>query len=270
MDLSRLSISQITTNNLGFEEAVNNYAAHNIENIGIWTHKIEGVGPAQIRRTLKDAGIKAANLCFAGLFTGDSQDRRDAAVDMTKKALELTAEIEAGFLLVVSGPALPQRLEQSRDHVKRALARLVPFAEGIGAKMALEAIHPIDISRWSVVVTVRQALSIVRDFSSPGLGVLIDLYNSWWEPDIENLIGQAGKDLLGVHLADWAAETLGVDRRMLPGKGVIPLQRLMGSAEASGYGGCYDVEIFNENIWSADSDEVLNDIVGWFSKMEVG
>lgn len=269
MDLSRLSISQITTNNWGFEEAVRKYAAHKITNIGIWNHKIENLGPAEIRRVLKDEGMKASNLCFAGLFTGASQEERDAAVEATKRALELAVEIEAGFLLVVSGPCLPRQLEESRAYVRKAFEELVPFAENIGARMALEAIHPIDISRWSVIVTLGQVLSIVKGFSSPGLGILLDLYNSWWEPGIEELIGEAGKDLLGVHLADWNIETLGVDRRLLPGRGIIPLERLIRRVEATGYGGCYDVEIFNEEIWSANCDELLDETVGWFDKMEV-
>jgi sugar phosphate isomerase/epimerase len=269
VEISRLSISQITTNAWSFEDAVKNYASHEIDNIGIWADKIAHLKPGEVRRILSEGRMKATNLCFAGLFTGESQDKRDASIDSTKKTLELAVEIGAGFLLIVSGPTLPRRLEESRGYVKKALENLVPFAEQIGVKMALEAIHPIDISRWSVVVTLGEVLNIVRGFSSSSLGVLLDLYNSWWEPGIEDLIGQIGSDLLGVHIADWDMETLGVDRRLLPGRGVIPLEKLMGKVEASGYKGCYDLEIFNQDIWSANYDQVLKEIVGWFRKAEV-
>jgi sugar phosphate isomerase/epimerase len=264
MDISRLSISQITTNNWGFEEAVQNYASRGIKNMGVWVDKIEPLKASEVKGILDGQGIKAFNLCFAGLFTGETQDSRDAAVDNTKKTLELAKKIDAGFLLIVSGPTLPHRLEESRGHVRNALETLVPFAESLDVKMALEAIHPIDISRWSVVVTMSQALAMVREFSSPCLGVLLDFYNNWWEPGIETLIEQMGSELFGVHVADWNMETLGVDRRLLPGQGVIPLDRLISRVEASGYNRCYDVEIFNEEIWSGDYNEILGDIIQWF------
>jgi sugar phosphate isomerase/epimerase len=269
MDISRLSISQITTNTWGFEEAVKNYASRGIKNMGVWVDKIEHLKGPEVKGILDSQGMRAFNLCFAGLFTGGTQDSRDAAVDNTKKTLELAKEIDAGFLLIVSGPTLPRQLEESRGYVRNALEALVPFAESLGVKMALEAIHPIDISRWSVVVTMSQALAVVREFSSPCLGVLLDFYNNWWEPGIETLIEQMANELLGVHVADWNMETLGVDRRLLPGQGVIPLGRLIRSVEASGYSGCYDVEIFNEEIWSGDYNQILGDIVQWFKGVEV-
>jgi sugar phosphate isomerase/epimerase len=269
MNISRLSISQITTNNWGFEEAVRNYAARGISNMGVWVDKIAHLKNSEVRRILNDRGMTAFNLCFAGLFTGDTQEKRDTAIDTTKKTLEVAKEIGAGFLLIVAGPTLPRHLEESRDHVQRALEALVPFAENIGAKMALEAIHPIDISRWCVIVTMAQALSTVRAFSSPSLGVLLDLYNTWWEPGIEELIGDMRKDLLGVHVADWNPETLKVDSRLLPGQGVIPLERLIKKVEMAGYQGCYDIEIFNEKIWSDNYDRVLADIVKWFKGLEM-
>jgi sugar phosphate isomerase/epimerase len=269
MDISRLSISQITTNNWGFEEAVRHYASQGIKNIGVWVDKIEDLKPSEVKDILNGQDMKASNLCFAGLFTGETQDKRKSSIENTKKTLELTKEIDAGFLLIVSGPTIPRQLEESRAYVKSALEALIPFAEDLGAKMALEAIHPIDISRWSVVVTLSQALSVVREFSSPSLGVLLDFYNSWWEPGIEGLIDQMGDELLGVHVADWNMETLEVDSRLLPGQGVIPLEHLIQKVETSGYSGCYDVEIFNQDIWSGNYEEVLRDIIDWFKELEV-
>ena len=269
MDISRLSVSQITTNNWSFEDAVLNYSSFGIKNIGVWVDKIEDFKSSEVKNILDEQGMKAFNLCFAGLFTGDTQTKRDSAIDNTKKTLELSKEINAGFLLIVSGPTLPNQLEESRGYVKKALETLVPFAEDLGAKMALEAVHPIDISRWSVVVTLGQALGLLREFSSSSLGILLDFYNSWWEPEINELIEQMGGDLLGVHVADWNVETLGVDKRLLPGQGVIPLDRLIRKVESSGYDSCYDVEIFNEEIWSGNYEDTLRDIVDWFNGLEV-
>lgn len=269
MDISRLSISQITTNNLGFEEAVKAYSSKGIGQMGIWRDKIENIPPTQVKAILEEYRVKPTNLCFAGLFTSDSAEQRQAAVDDAKKAIELCKEIGAGFLLIISGPTVPGDLEGSRDRARRALDEVVPFAQDIGANLALEAIHPIDISRWTVLVTLEQVFGIVESFSSPNLGILLDLYNSWWEPGLETTIPRIIDKVFDVHMADWAAETLAVDTRLLPGQGVIPLPRLIRTIEDAGYQGLYDVEIFNPAIWEADQGPVLDEIVGWWKELEV-
>ncbi len=269
MDISRLSISQISTNSLGFEEALQAYSSKGISQMGIWTDKIENIPPTRVKALLDEYKVKPANLCFAGLFTSDSANERDAAVDNAKKTVELCKEIGAGFLLIVSGPTAPGQIEASRDNAKRGLEKLVPFAEDIGANLALESIHPIDISRWTVWVTLEQVFGIVDSFSSPNLGILLDLYNSWWEPGLEATIPRIIDKVFDVHMADWAAETLTVDSRLLPGQGVIPLPRLIKTIEDAGYQGLYDVEIFNPAIWEADQGLVLDEITTWWKQLEV-
>jgi sugar phosphate isomerase/epimerase len=269
MDMSRLAVSQISTNCLGFEEAVKAYSSKGIGHVGIWTDKIENIPPTQVKAILEEHGVKPANLCFAGMFTSDSAEKRQAAVDNAKKTAEQCKEIGAGFLLIVSGPALPGDLEGSRDQMQRALEELVPFAENIGTNLALEAIHPIDISRWTVLVTLGQVFDVVKSFSSPNLGILLDLYNSWWEPGIEATIPQIIDKVFDVHIADWHSETTAVDTRLLPGQGIIPLPRLIKTIVNAGYQGLYDVEIFNPSIWDCDEGPILDEIVRWWKELEV-
>ena len=269
MDISRLSISQITTNNLGFEEALKAYSSKGIGQIGIWGDKIENTPPARVKALLEEYGVKPANLCFAGLFTSSSADERKGAIESAKKTVELCKEIDAGFVLIVSGPTIPGELEASRDYAKQALDELVPFAEDVGANLALESIHPIDISRWTVWVTLEQVFGIVESFSSPNLGLMLDLYNSWWEPGLETMIPRIVDKVFDVHMADWASDTLTVDCRLLPGQGVMPLPRLIKTIEDAGYKGLYDVEIFNPAIWESDQGMILDEIVSWWKELEV-
>jgi sugar phosphate isomerase/epimerase len=270
MDLLRLSISQITTNNYGFIECVKLYSKHGIKNIGIWRDKIEHLKPGEIKDVLNSYDMKATNLCFAGLFTGETTEKRKHSIEDTKKHLEIAKEIGAEFLLIVAGPITGNSIRQSMKYVRRAMDALVPYAEKIGIKMALEAIHPVDIGRWSVITTLNQALSVIKEYDSPNLGLLLDLYNSWWEPDICENIKKADNKILGVHIADWEVPTLTVDSRVLPGQGIIPLRDLIGHIESVGYQGCYDVEIFSKEIWNSNYDDVLRRIIQWFKGLEVG
>jgi sugar phosphate isomerase/epimerase len=81
----------------------------------------------------------------------------------------------------------------------------------------------------------------------------------WWDPKLESQIRRAGKKrILGYHICDWLVPTRDLlnDRGMM-GDGVIDLPRLRGWVEGTGYTGFHEVEIFSEDWWRKDPDEVL-------------
>ena len=93
-----------------------------------------------------------------------------------------------------------------------------------------------------------------------GLGVAIDVYHVFWDPELEHQIariGAAGR-ILAFHVCDWLVPTrdLLLDRGMM-GDGVIDLPKIRASVEAAGYTGMIEVEIFSRDWWRRDPDEVL-------------
>jgi sugar phosphate isomerase/epimerase len=93
-----------------------------------------------------------------------------------------------------------------------------------------------------------------------GLGVAVDVYHVWWDPQLDRQIERAGKGrLLAFHISDWLVPTRDLlnDRGMM-GDGVIDLQRIRARMEQAGYAGFHEVEIFSElDWWGRDPDEVL-------------
>ncbi len=100
------------------------------------------------------------------------------------------------------------------------------------------------------------------DALGDGLGIAIDIYHTWWDPDLAAEIARAGKQtgrILAFHICDWLVPTrdLLLDRGMM-GDGVIDIRRIRGWVEAAGYTGHCEVEIFSaENWWQRDPDEVM-------------
>lgn len=90
------------------------------------------------------------------------------------------------------------------------------------------------------------------------VGVIIDAYHVWWDPDLRAQVRRAAGRILGYHVSDWLVPPpdplLG---RGMMGDGVIDLRRLRGLVEAAGYRGPIEVEIFNREIWDAPGDDVL-------------
>ncbi|MDP6121676.1 MAG: TIM barrel protein, partial [Rhodospirillales bacterium] len=72
-------------------------------------------------------------------------------------------------------------------------------------------------------------------------------------------IDRAAGRILAFHVSDWLVPTrdLVTDRGMM-GDGVIDIRRIRGWVEATGYSGCYEVEIFSAlDWWKRNADEVL-------------
>ena len=98
-----------------------------------------------------------------------------------------------------------------------------------------------------------------------GVGVVIDVYHVWWDPDLEAQIRRAGRGgrILAYHVCDWRLETRDVlfDRAMM-GDGVIELKKIRSLVEDAGYDGPCEVEIFSKlDWWTRPVDEIVRTCV---------
>ena len=92
-----------------------------------------------------------------------------------------------------------------------------------------------------------------------GLGIVVDVYAVWWDPNLAREIDRARGRICAFHVSDWLAETvdLRLDRGMM-GDGVIDIPGIRGMVEAAGFDGMPEVEIFSaRDWWRRDPDEVV-------------
>jgi sugar phosphate isomerase/epimerase len=108
-------------------------------------------------------------------------------------------------------------------------------------------------------VTLAEANQLVEEFQSDMLGVVIDAYHVWWDPDVLPQIARAAGHILGFHISDWPVPLPDMlAGRAMMGDGVIDLRFLRAAVEVAGYNGPIEVEIFNYAIWNTPGDEVLH------------
>jgi sugar phosphate isomerase/epimerase len=160
-------------------------------------------------------------------------------------------------------PPHSRNLVAARDIVTEGLGKTLDYARTVNMPIAIEPLHPMYAADRACVNTTSQALDIC-DQLGKGIGVALDVYHIWWDPDIQAQIKRAGKErLLAFHLCDWLVPTADMltDRGMM-GDGVIDLPHLRSMVEAQGFDGLNEVEIFSaENWWKRDPDEVLLEII---------
>lgn len=257
-DLARLSLNQITTNGWNVREAVEGCVRAGIPSIGLWREKVQEYGLTNSKRLVADAGLQVSSLCRGGWFPAASKEERQARIDDNRRAIEEAAELGTEVLVLVCGPAPDRDIAAGRLMVEDALLQLLPDALAAGVKLGIEPLHPMFAADRSVIVTMAEANRLIEYFQSVALGVIIDAYHVWWDPDVLPQIARAAGHILGFHVSDWPVplpDTL-LGRGMM-GDGMIDLRLLRSAVEAAGYTGAIEVEIFNRAIWDTPGDEVL-------------
>jgi sugar phosphate isomerase/epimerase len=59
--------------------------------------------------------------------------------------------------------------------------------------LAIEPLHPMYADDRSAINTMKSANEMAEYFNSPYVGIAVDVYHLWWDPDLEQEIMRCGK-----------------------------------------------------------------------------
>ncbi|OJX47586.1 sugar phosphate isomerase/epimerase family protein [Devosia sp. 66-22] len=249
-------------NGSSFGDMVDDCLRHGVTAISPWRDQVEQVGLAEAARIVQMNGLRVTGLCRGGMFPAADSEGRQAAIEDNLRAIDEAAALGADCLVLVCGglPAGSRDLAGARQMVADGIWAMLPYAKASGVPLAIEPLHPMYAADRACVNTIDQALDICQALGD-GVGVAIDVYHVWWDPNLALAIERAGKmnRILAHHICDWLVPTtdLLLDRGMM-GDGVIDLKGIRAMIEAAGYHGPQEVEIFSrDNWWKRDGDEVV-------------
>ncbi len=262
-DFSRLCIHTITTRPWSIEEAIEKYAAAGVTGISVWRDSLVGRDIANIGNRIRSLNLEIVSTVRGGFFPNiDETARKDAIADNIQ-CIEDSSVLGSPLVVLVCGASEKQDLSESRDQIKAGIDAVLPYAQESGVKLAIEPLQPMYADTRSAVNTIKQANEIAEYFDSQFLGVAVDVYHVWWDPDLESEIQRCGKQgkLFAFHICDWLTPTVDMlNDRGLMGDGCIPLSRIRSWMESAGFSGYNEVEIFSNKYWAGDQDEFLNKI----------
>jgi sugar phosphate isomerase/epimerase len=235
---------------------------HGITAIAPWRDQVAKIGLAEAVRIVRDNKLRVTGLCRGGMFPAADKDGRAAAIDDNRRAIDEAAALGADCLVLVVGGLPPgsRDLPAAREMVAEGIAAILPHARASRMPLAIEPLHPMYAADRACINTLRHALDIA-ELLGDGVGVAVDVYHVWWDPELYDQIARAGATgrILAHHICDWLVPTrdLLLDRGMM-GDGVIDLPRIRRAIEAAGFHGAQEVEIFSsQNWWKRPGDEVL-------------
>ncbi|WP_300009243.1 sugar phosphate isomerase/epimerase family protein [Pseudonocardia sp.] len=259
--LARLSLNQKTTNRWSVAEAVQGCVRAGLPAIGLWREPVHEIGVRAAVQLVTDAGLRVSSLCRGGFLTDPTATGRQAALDDNRRAIDEAAALGTDCLVMVVGglPTGSRDLSRARHSVADGVAALVPYARERRVRLALEPMHPIFCADRGVLSTLSQALDIAECFAADEVGVVVDTFHVWWDPEIMTQIARATGRIASFQVCDWITP-LPPDAllsRGIMGDGHIDFRALRRAVEAAGYLGDVEVEIFNADVWDADPDEVV-------------
>jgi sugar phosphate isomerase/epimerase len=266
-----LSLNTATVRKQGdLVQIIDACARRGIRAIDPWRDQVATIGLDRAVRAVRDAGLELSGYCRGGMFTSDGAHRMEARDD-NRRAIDEAQALGAPCLVLVVG-GLPQfsrpgsaaakDITGARAQVRDAIAEMMDYARDAKMPLAIEPLHPAYAADRACVNTTKQALDLcdALDPKRTGLlGVALDVYHIWWDPELLPQIERAGKDrLLAFHVCDWLVPTKDIlnDRGMM-GDGVIDIRSIRNAVEAQGFDGYSEIEIFSGDWWEKPMDEVL-------------
>jgi sugar phosphate isomerase/epimerase len=263
-DLSQLCIHTITTKPWAIEVAAKNFAAAGIKGITVWRDALTGRDLKKTGDLLREEGLSIVSLCRGGFFPSTDPQKRQAALDDNRRAIEEAHELGTDLIVLVCGADPGQPLSTSRQQIQESIESLIPEASAAGVRLAIEPLHPMYADTRSAINTLAQANDMCEAIQSPWVGVAADVYHLWWDPNLEQEIYRCGanKNLFAFHICDWKSPTNDLlNDRGLMGEGCIPIALIRSWVEATGFDGFMEVEIFSNTYWQQDQAIFLQKII---------
>ena len=262
-DYSQLCVHTITTKPWPIEKAAREFSDAGIGGITVWRDALTGRNIRETGILLRDLNLEIVSLCRGGFFSSETVAGRQKSIADNLKAIDEAFDLGAPLIVLVCGATPGQALSESRKQIQEGISACLEHAAAAKIKLAIEPLHPMYAGDRSAINTLEQANNMAEAIQSPWVGVALDVYHLWWDPNLEAQIKRCGKNgnLSAFHICDWKTPTTDMlNDRGLMGEGCIDIKQIRTWVEESGFNGFYEAEIFSNVYWNEDQDAFLQKI----------
>lgn len=219
---------------------------------------VTGVGPAGAARVLRDAGLAVATLTHRA-FGFASSDEAQSARERLDATIAIAEQIGAETITFTTGGRGGLTWPEAADRFAEAIAPCADLARQAGIKLSLEPTSHL-YADASIAHRLMDTVTLAR---AAGIHLGIDVFACWFDSDIDAAIAAAGPHVALVQVSDYVAGDRGLPCRAIPGDGMARLERLMPLIEATGFRGCYDIEVIGPRIENEGAEAGLARAVSW-------
>jgi len=260
------------------EEAVRRIGKAGYEVVDFWAYSphlgpdlYDSAGRKKVMEVVRDSGLSAVALSVNGgglalhlNFSHSIESIRKTTVEYYIDCVDMAAEMRIPIVNMISGHMIHGTTrEQAWEWNRECMLEIVKRAEERDVMMAL---HTLTWCESRVVVTLDDALQMMREIDSPRCKVMIDTADqNITDPNLSDAVRKAGKDLVYVHCNDNSGVGQG-DVHLPPGRGTVNWRVFLSALKEIGYDGDLTVQVhtgypIDIDAWAVESKEYLDDVL---------
>lgn len=244
------SVSELTTLPDSFEADLRQYVSTGADGIGLWEGKFADLPGTAALDAFLASGLRAS-LCLPKVWSLMPNPRfaepREPAERIAGivESLERLAPFEPAAIMVTPGGAQSRPADEAHRVIIDGLRLITDRAARLGLRIALE---PIRKSSNGFISSFSQAVDVIEEVGSDCLGVVLDIWHVWDDPELRATIAGHADLIYGVQVNDWRDPTRAPSDRVLPGQGVADVPGIMATLIRAGFDGWYDLEVMSEGF----------------------
>jgi sugar phosphate isomerase/epimerase len=214
--------------------------------ISFLSHQLDAEGEVLAREIVAEGNYRVATLSHAfhmGVLPDDEAGWQ-APRESLSEAIRIAASLGAESIYMVTGGRGRRSWEQAAELFSAAIAPCLPAAREAGVPILIET-APFFYGKVHIAHTLRDTIALAE---MAGIGVCIDLFSSWSEAGLKQLIERALPIAHLVQVGDYVCGENSFPARAVPGDGDIPLVQLIEWIVRGGYSGSFDLELIGPRI----------------------
>lgn len=238
------------------------------EGIGLTVASLNVHRPEELVALAASHGLFISSLNSAGYFLFADRAARERQDELNKTLLDAAARMKPERLVVIAGGIVGSgmNLESARGRVADKLAKLDEAAGDAGVRLAVEPVHPADLTIKGCINSIAQALALVQTL--PSTGIVVDTFHSAWDPDIWRLPSIAGDKLAFVQVCNWYEPSPDEKpQRDLPSAGLMDVPGWLRALTAGGYSGIVEFEMFDRHRRGRAVGDILSSVMRELKEM---
>jgi sugar phosphate isomerase/epimerase len=254
----RVCISPVALGDVSVAEQIALLRRIGARQAGFYTHLVGGGDGRKAVTAITESGINVAYLVHRiGPFAQWARSRK-----LLEEGIEVAAELGAPFIYFTTGAATAHRFDDCVAELRERLRPVLRRARAAGVDLAVENTHALR-SDLSFAFSYRDAVRVARQV---GLGVVLDLFGAWIEPDLAQTVAGSLDILRIVQVSDFVFGTAVQPNRWVPGDGDIPLAPILADLLLAGYPGLFDIELHGAVIEAQGAEVALARGAAWLTQ----
>ena len=198
-------------------------------------------------RAIVEAGGYGVNTCSHGFcfgpLPGDEQGWQ-APRESLSRAIRFASSVGARSIYMVTGGRGERSWEEAAEIFSAALAPCLPEAKAAGVPILIET-APFLYAKVHFAHTLRDTIALAE---MAGIGVCIDIFSSWSEGGLKQIVERALPITQLVQVGDYVWGDNAFPARAVPGDGNIPIRQIIEWIVKGGYTKGFDLELLGPRI----------------------